>query len=72
MSLFASLTALVASVWAEVVNVYTEFLPPRSEYSVDSIPDLTGKVFIVTGANTGIGKDTVKASFVLSLRPGVV
>ncbi|GJE89083.1 NAD(P)-binding protein [Phanerochaete sordida] len=35
--------------------------PPACKFSVDQIPDLTGKVTIVTGANTGVGKETVKA-----------
>ena len=41
--------------------------PPKSQFSVDDIPDLTGKVMIVTGANTGLGKETVKVRLDISL-----
>ncbi|KZT70280.1 NAD(P)-binding protein [Daedalea quercina L-15889] len=36
--------------------------PPR--WSVDDIPDLSGKVIIVTGGNANIGRETVKALLV--------
>ncbi|KAF6745194.1 hypothetical protein DFP72DRAFT_824718 [Ephemerocybe angulata] len=35
--------------------------PPKSKFSVNDIPDLAGQVVIVTGANTGVGKETAKA-----------
>ena len=38
-----------------------EAWPPKAQWSVNDIPDLSGKVMIVTGANTGTGYETVKA-----------
>ncbi|KAF7984335.1 hypothetical protein HWV62_15339 [Athelia sp. TMB] len=37
-----------------------QIYPPAPTYAAADIPDLAGKVMIVTGANTGVGKETVK------------
>ncbi|KZV80273.1 NAD(P)-binding protein, partial [Exidia glandulosa HHB12029] len=42
------------------MNVLSEALPPKPKWTAKDMPDCTGKVFIVTGGNSGIGLETVK------------
>jgi len=41
-------------------TILRQAYPPAPEWSVDKISDLSTKVFIVTGGNAGIGKETCK------------
>ncbi|ESK85731.1 NAD-P-bindingprotein [Moniliophthora roreri MCA 2997] len=42
-------------------SMYSQWFPPKPKFWQKDIPDLSGKVTIVTGAKTGVGKETVKA-----------
>jgi NADP-dependent 3-hydroxy acid dehydrogenase YdfG len=47
---------------SSTVLAIKQCFPPKTDYTVDKIPDMSGCIVIVTGANTGIGFETAKVS----------
>jgi len=41
-------------------QAYSTVFPPKPKWTPDQMDDLSGKVIIVTGGNTGIGFETCK------------
>ena len=44
------------------IGVFSQLVPPQPSWAVGDMPDQTGKVVIVTGANRGIGKETARVT----------
>lgn len=52
---------------AALYQTYTEMLPPTPELTEKSLPDLSGKVYIVTGGASGVGFELCKVRTARSL-----
>ncbi|MCJ1458435.1 hypothetical protein MMC28_008807 [Mycoblastus sanguinarius] len=44
-------------------SIWTQMYPPKPSFTEKDLPDLTGKVYIVTGSNTGVGKEVAQILF---------
>lgn len=42
---------------------FTQFFPPAPYFVEKDVPDLTGKVYIVTGATSGVGRELARILF---------
>ncbi|KAI1376884.1 short-chain dehydrogenase [Hypoxylon crocopeplum] len=46
-----------------LISTLRQLIPGKPTYTEKDIPDLSGKVYLVTGANTGVGKEVARILF---------
>ncbi|KAJ7504325.1 hypothetical protein B0H11DRAFT_2349868, partial [Mycena galericulata] len=42
------------------LDILSQSFPPKTKFTAEDVPDLAGKVCIVTGGNSGVGKETIR------------
>ncbi|KAI1046131.1 hypothetical protein LB505_008915 [Fusarium chuoi] len=48
---------------ARPLDALSQAFPPKPKFTETNVPDLTGKVTIVTGANTGVGREIAQVLY---------
>ncbi|KAJ7446754.1 hypothetical protein FB451DRAFT_1291408 [Mycena latifolia] len=43
-----------------MLDILSQSFPPKTKFTGDDVPDLAGKICLVTGGNSGVGKETIR------------
>lgn len=44
------------------ISIFHQLFPPDATWSVDSVPDQTGKIVMITDGIRGVGKETARVN----------
>jgi len=54
------MASLIQTVGNLLAFLKWHFFPYKTTFTLDQIPNLSGRIVIVTGGNVGIGKETIR------------